>query len=75
LLGQIELVEGVDQSDDAGMNQVFEGHVAGQALVYAAGNVTNLGKLVHKNALAFGVALDALIGFGGLFGHGLACFR
>jgi hypothetical protein len=43
--------------------------------VYAAGNVTNLGKLVHKNALAFGVALDALIGFGGLFGHGLACFR
>src|SRR5208282_2457491 len=45
LLGQIELVEGVDQSDDAGMNQVFEGHVAGQALVYAAGNVTNLGKL------------------------------
>ncbi len=75
MLGQVELIESVDQPDDSGMNQVFEGHVAGQALVNAPGDVADLGKLIHENALAFGVILDALIGFGGLFGHAGACFR
>src|SRR6202521_1468811 len=69
VLREIELIEGVDKPDDAGMDQVFEGHVAGQPVVNAAGDVTDLGKLFHEYPLAVGVGLDALIGVGGMFGH------
>src|SRR6266478_2751382 len=76
VLREIELVESVDESDDAGMDQVFEGHVARQALVNAAGDVADLGKLFHQDALAFDVGLDGLIGGGGMFGHwARSCFR
>jgi len=69
VLGQIELVEGVDESEDAGIDQVFEGHVARQPIVNAAGDVADMGKLFHEHALAFGVGVDILIGVGEMFGH------
>jgi hypothetical protein len=75
LLGQIELVEGVDESDDACMDQVLEGHVAGQPLVNAAGDVADLGKLFQEDALAFGGFVNSLMAFRRMFGHEVACFR
>src|SRR3981081_661130 len=69
VLGEIKLIERVDESDNAGMDQVFKGYVAGQPVVNAAGDVADLGQLFHKDTFAFGVGLDALIGVGGMFHH------
>ena len=59
----------VDEAEDAGMDQVFEGYVAGQSLVNAASDVTDLWKLFQEDPLAFGVVLNGWAGFGGMFGH------
>jgi hypothetical protein len=69
MLRQVELIESVDQSNDPGMHQVLEGHMARQPLVDAAGDVAYLGKLFHENALTFRIVLDPLISIGGMFGH------
>jgi hypothetical protein len=51
------------------MNQVFEGHMAGQPLVNAARDVADLGKLFQEDTLAFSIGLHQLIGFSGMFDH------
>ena len=45
-----------DQSDHAGIDQVFERHVLGQALINPPGNVMHLGQLLEDELVALPVS-------------------
>ena len=80
VLGVIELVEGVDQPDHAGMHQIFERDMARQPLVDAAREITDLGQLFEQDAVAFFLlililVLPAGIGCGGVLAHGILTSR
>ena len=48
LLAAIEFLQRIDQSNDPGMHEILQQHVTRQAIVYAAGDVTDLGQLLHQ---------------------------
>ena len=70
MLAVIELLQRINQPQHAGMHQVFQGHVAGQAVVNPARDVTHLRQLFHQQTLAFIIVLPAGISPQACFGHG-----
>src|ERR1700732_1701899 len=48
MFAAVEFVPGVDQSNYTGMDHIFEQHMARQALVNTACNVTHLRQLLHQ---------------------------
>ena len=70
MFAAVEFLQGIDQSNHAGMDHIFEQHMTGQPFVNAAGDVTHLRQLLYQQPLAFTVILATGNGSLALFGHG-----
>ena len=62
MLGEIKLVERIDQPNHSGMHQVFEGHVPGQPFMDAARQIAHLGQLFEQDAVALFFVLPDAVG-------------
>jgi hypothetical protein len=60
--GGIEIVDGGDQADYAGGNQVFQADVIGHAVVNSPGNQTNLWEMLEDER--FALRGDSLVASG-----------
>jgi hypothetical protein len=50
---RVEPLNGLDESQDAGINQVFQKNMRWKPIVDSLGDIFDLGKLFHQQALAF----------------------
>ena len=69
MLGPVKLVQGIDQPHHAGVDQIFERHMARQPFVNAARDVTHLRQLLHQYPLALVFVLPTGVGQLARFGH------
>ena len=71
VLGLIELVERVDQSDDSRMHEIFERHMARQPFMDAAGQVADLRQLFEQDAVPLFLVLPGGVGLRGVLAHSI----
>ncbi len=62
VLAGIEFLHGVDQADNAGVNQIFERNMRGQPVMDAPGDIAHLRKVFEQQALA--LLADLLVAVG-----------
>src|SRR5579872_4013708 len=71
VLGTVELVESIDESDHSRVHEIFEGHMARQPFVDAARKVADLRQLFEQDAVPLFLVLPGGVGLRGILAHSI----